>query len=148
VAKLAQYIQVVDKNKRLEMKSFDLKAANERVIECDIANLPLPDSSADIAIFCLALMGTDFMLFIQEAARVLKKDGKLWIAEIKSRFSDRQGTEFIDALKKVGFDIERREDGNKMFIMFDFTLRKRMRGEVEVSDKIGGILKPCTYKKR
>lgn len=52
--------------------SFDLVAKNERVTACDIAHLPLSDNSVDVAIFCLSLMGTDFLKFLKEAYRVLK----------------------------------------------------------------------------
>ena len=52
--------------------SFDLVAKNERVTACDIAHLPLEDGSVDVAIFCLSLMGTDFLKFLKEAYRVLK----------------------------------------------------------------------------
>jgi len=52
--------------------SFDLVAKNERVTACDIAHLPLADNSVDVAIFCLSLMGTDFLKFLKEAYRVLK----------------------------------------------------------------------------
>ncbi|KAG0325980.1 25S rRNA (adenine645-N1)-methyltransferase, partial [Podila horticola] len=49
--------------------SFDLVAKNERVTACDIAHLPLSDNSVDVAIFCLSLMGTDFLKFLKEAYR-------------------------------------------------------------------------------
>lgn len=39
-------------------------------------------ASVDIAIFCLALMGTDYPTFLEEAHRVLKPHGLLWIAEV------------------------------------------------------------------
>ena len=52
--------------------SFDLVAKNDRVTACDIAHLPLEDASVDVAIFCLSLMGTDFLKFLKEAYRVLK----------------------------------------------------------------------------
>ncbi len=39
--------------------SFDLVAANERVQACDMADVPLADRSVDVAVFCLALMGTN-----------------------------------------------------------------------------------------
>ncbi len=45
--------------------SFDLKAANERVTVCDIAHTPLSDNSVDIGVFCLALMGTNWIDFIK-----------------------------------------------------------------------------------
>jgi len=66
--------------------SFDLVAASSRVTACDIADLPLEAASVDIAVFCLSLMGTDFLSFLREAARVLRAGGRLIIAEVKSRF--------------------------------------------------------------
>ena len=52
--------------------SFDLVAGNDFITACDIANVPLPDQCLDLAIFCLSLMGTNFMDFLKEAYRVLK----------------------------------------------------------------------------
>jgi len=52
--------------------SYDFVAANPWVIECDIAHLPLKDEEADIAVFCLSLMGTNYLEFIAEANRCLK----------------------------------------------------------------------------
>ena len=40
----------------------------------------------DVVVFCLALMGTDYPRFLKEATRVLRPGGKLWIAEVRSRF--------------------------------------------------------------
>ena len=42
--------------------------------------------SVDVAIFCLALMGTDYPSFLEEAHRVLAKKGLLWIAEVPDGF--------------------------------------------------------------
>ncbi|KAJ2857142.1 25S rRNA (adenine645-N1)-methyltransferase, partial [Coemansia erecta] len=52
--------------------SFDLVAYNSLITPCNIADVPLVDSSVDVAIFCLALMGTDFIKFIREANRILR----------------------------------------------------------------------------
>jgi ribosomal RNA-processing protein 8 len=46
----------------------------------------LQDGSVDVAIFCLALMGTNWLDFIDEAYRILRWRGELWVSEIKSRF--------------------------------------------------------------
>jgi ribosomal RNA-processing protein 8 len=149
-AKIAERLQQLDpREKRVQVRSFDLLAANERIEACDIANLPMKDGSADIAIFCLALMGTDFVRFLQEAHRVLKPGGLLWIAEIKSRFNDRDGKAFIETLSKLGFTLTHRDDKNKMFVSLDFTRGKdKKQIPVAVSSKVGSLLKPCTYKKR
>jgi ribosomal RNA-processing protein 8 len=66
--------------------SYDLQSPSPLITQADIADLPLKDSSIDVAIFCLALMGTNWVDFIEEAFRILRWKGELWIAEIKSRF--------------------------------------------------------------
>ena len=66
--------------------SFDLVAANDQVTASDIAHVPLTDSSVDVVVFCLSLMGTNLKDFIFEASRILKVGGTLKIAELESRF--------------------------------------------------------------
>ncbi|KAJ1934168.1 25S rRNA (adenine645-N1)-methyltransferase, partial [Kickxella alabastrina] len=68
--------------------SFDLVAYNDLITPCNVADVPLADGTADIVIFCLALMGTDFLKFIREANRILRTGGELKIAEVVSRVSD------------------------------------------------------------
>jgi len=74
----------------LTLHSFDLSKPTgpsaPLVTVADISCLPLPDSSVDVAIFCLALMGTNWLDFIDEAYRILRWKGELWVSEIKSRF--------------------------------------------------------------
>lgn len=41
----------------------------------DIANLPIKSEKIDIAIFCLALMGTNYLDFLLEASRCIKNGG-------------------------------------------------------------------------
>lgn len=74
------------KSLRLKMHSFDLHSPSPLVTKADISALPLTDKSVDVAIFCLALMGTNWISFIEEAHRILRWKGELWVAEIKSRF--------------------------------------------------------------
>ncbi len=83
----------VTKKFKLKTLSFDLQSENKEVTKADIACLPLENGSVDIAIFCLALMGTNWIDFIEEAWRVLHWKGELWVAEIKSRFGRIGGTE-------------------------------------------------------
>lgn len=85
-AKLAEALQADKKKLRLKILSYDLQSPNPRVRRADIANLPLEDGSVNVVIFCLALMGTNWLDFIDEAYRILHWKGELWIAEIKSRF--------------------------------------------------------------
>ncbi|PVV02519.1 hypothetical protein BB560_003026 [Smittium megazygosporum] len=55
-----------------DIHSYDLVSDNKYVTACNISNLPLDSSTVDISIFCLSLMGTDWVEFIIEACRVLK----------------------------------------------------------------------------
>jgi ribosomal RNA-processing protein 8 len=72
---------------KIKVLSYDLQASTTDVTVADIANLPLKKESVDVVIFCLALMGTNFLSFVEEAHRILKWRGELWVAEIKSRFN-------------------------------------------------------------
>jgi ribosomal RNA-processing protein 8 len=85
-ASLSQGLEVVKKKLKIQVYSYDLQSPNPLVTQADIADLPLKDASIDVAIFCLALMGTNWIDFIEEAFRILRWKGELWIAEIKSRF--------------------------------------------------------------
>ncbi|KAJ2048798.1 25S rRNA (adenine645-N1)-methyltransferase [Coemansia sp. S2] len=123
--------------------SFDLVAYNELITPCNIADVPLPNDSVDVAIFCLALMGTDFLKFIREANRILRVGGELKIAEVISRVSDVDA--FVQALEGQGFKLARTTANNKMFIMLDFTKVKRCPAKLSGNP---GLLKPCIYKRR
>jgi ribosomal RNA-processing protein 8 len=85
-AGLAQGLQKDSEKLKLKIFSYDLQNPSPLVTKADIANLPLEDGSIDLAIFCLALMGTNWIDFIEEAYRILHWKGELWVAEIKSRF--------------------------------------------------------------
>jgi len=65
--------------------SFDLVSSAPHVIACNMASVPLESASVDVAVFSLALMGTDYGLFLLEATRVLRHKGWLWIAEVSTR---------------------------------------------------------------
>jgi hypothetical protein len=45
--------------------SFDLVAHRPHITACNIAHVPLTEGVLDVAVFCLSLMGTDFLQFIQ-----------------------------------------------------------------------------------
>ena len=87
-ARLAQTLSESGDAKKLNLKvmSYDLQSPSPFVTKADVANLPLADGSVDVAIFCLALMGTNWIDFVEEAYRILHWKGELWVAEIKSRF--------------------------------------------------------------
>jgi ribosomal RNA-processing protein 8 len=89
-ASLAYRLQPHLNDLHMTLHSFDLSKPTgpsaPLVTVADVANLPLPDGSVDVAIFCLALMGTNWLDFIDEAYRILRWRGELWVSEIKSRF--------------------------------------------------------------
>ncbi|KAH9269332.1 hypothetical protein BASA83_008555 [Batrachochytrium salamandrivorans] len=124
----------------IRVHSFDLIAANEHITACDIAHVPLLHKSCDVVIFCLSLMGTNFVDFLKEAYRILKFGGVLKIAEVVSRISDIE--EFINGINGIGFRLSKKDVSNKMFIILEF-----LKGGKKV-DTETLVLKPCLYKKR
>lgn len=87
-AQLARALAPSAEKLKLKFLSYDLHNANEYITKADITNLPVNDGSVDLAIFCLSLMGTNWVSFVEEAWRVLRGDGKgeCWVSEVKSRF--------------------------------------------------------------
>ncbi|CAH1267561.1 RRP8 [Branchiostoma lanceolatum] len=135
-AKIAQSV----KN---QVHSFDLVAVNKHVTVCDITKVPLEDEAVDVAVFCLALMGTNISDFLREANRVLKIGGVLKIAEVASRFENING--FIRGLALFGFKLASKDLSNSHFVMFDFT----KISEPRTSRASASLeLRPCLYKKR
>ena len=70
---------------------------------CDIARVPLEDGALDVAILCLALMGSNFTDYVREARRCLHLDGGLHIWEPASYFDDVM--KFCSKLSRLGFDV-------------------------------------------
>ena len=153
-----------DGTSRFKVHSFDLVAPNDLVTACDMANVPLKDKSVDVCVFCLSLMGTNLADFIREAHRVLKEDGKVKIAEVRSRIeyshsnnktsskgrektdtSKTAGTltEFLDVLKALGFHCTKKDLSNKMFLLLE--LEKTGKAP---DKKLAFSAKPCIYKRR
>ncbi|KAJ5172801.1 hypothetical protein N7492_005394 [Penicillium capsulatum] len=87
-AGLARALTPSSKKLNLKLNSYDLQAPDPLITKADISNLPVEDGSVDVAIFCLSLMGTNWVSFVEEAWRVLRGDGKgeCWVSEVKSRF--------------------------------------------------------------
>jgi ribosomal RNA-processing protein 8 len=123
--------------------SFDLVAVNESVISCDMAHVPLQNSSVDVAVFCLSLMGTNLNDYILEANRVLKPGGILKIAEVESRFEDVH--KFVAAVQKFNFKNTWKDLSHNLFYFLDF----KKESDIKNKKKISTIsLYPCLYKKR
>ena len=125
-----------------KVHSFDLVAANPSVVACDIADVPLPDSSVHVCVFSLALMGVNFSAFLCEAHRLLRPKGILKIAEVASRIDDMEGWDAL--LIAIGFDAVSRDDSNSHFTLFEFVKSDRPRAEELPAVR----LKPCIYKRR
>ena len=119
--------------------SFDLVAQVDNVVECDIANVPLESSSLDCVIFCLSLMGTNFIDFLKEANRLLKIGGIVKIAEVTSRLD----SSFENLLDELGFKIDTKTLKNNFFTFFTLTKRKKPNKSISKVE-----LKPCIYKRR
>lgn len=87
-AQLARAVTPSAKKFNLRFLSYDLHAPDPLITKADISNLPVGDGSVDIVVFCLSLMGTNWITFVEEAWRVLRGDGKgeCWVSEVKSRF--------------------------------------------------------------
>ncbi|OJD22707.1 hypothetical protein ACJ73_05947 [Blastomyces percursus] len=87
-AKLSRVLMPSAKALKLKLLGFDLHVADPLITKADISALPVADGTVDVAIFCLSLMGTNWVSFIEEAWRVLRGDGKgeCWVSEVKSRF--------------------------------------------------------------
>ncbi|CAG8507954.1 11073_t:CDS:2 [Paraglomus brasilianum] len=135
----------IAENVQCKVVSFDL-SGGDRIVKCDIGKLPMPGELFDVAILCLSLMGTNYIDFIREAYRILKKDGELKIAEVISRFTDIDA--FVALLSEVGFRLVRKDDKNKMFIQFDFVKSKPIGAKKSKLSDASKLLKPCVYKKR
>jgi len=126
-----------------KVHSFDLKAINDRVVECDMSRTPLSKSSVDVVVFCLSLMGTNIVDFVLEANRILRNGGIMEIAEVTSRFENWEN--FIKALYKFGFQNTDKDLKHKLFVAMSF----RKISSVEKSRDLPRLqLLPCLYKKR
>jgi ribosomal RNA-processing protein 8 len=103
--------------------SFDLVAARDLVMACDMANVPLKSKTVDMAVFCLSLMGTNLAGFLHEAHCLLKDVGILKIAEVRSQFksTDKKDEleEFVLVLDKLAFKCLKMDQTNEMLVMLE-----------------------------
>lgn len=93
-ATLAGSLSPSAKSLNLKLLSFDLAKGDtphaHLITLADISNLStagVKNSTVDIAICCLSLMGTNWVDIVDECARVVRAGGEVWVAEIKSRFA-------------------------------------------------------------
>lgn len=138
--------------------------------------LPQKDGSVDCCVFCLALMGTNYIEFLIEAVRVLKIDGRLIVSEVLSRLVNVEM--FVQMMEYLGLGLQKQQKPSDYFIVFEFVKVKNKKNEKgkkfeansninrvaqqkseKVSKKVNMglnnleqlsqyLLKPCIYKKR
>jgi len=132
------------------------------ITQCDIASVPLQAHTLDIAVFCLSLMGTNYVDFLLEANRVMKVGATLLVAEVLSRFANVDV--FTDALMpKAGFKkikVQRLNDFFYIMVFLKVADADESLGLVELAQNGGALgdasgdagrkplLKACFYKKR
>uniref|UniRef100_A0A0X3PD13 Ribosomal RNA-processing protein 8 n=1 Tax=Schistocephalus solidus TaxID=70667 RepID=A0A0X3PD13_SCHSO len=130
-----------------KVHSFDLVAVNNRVTVCDMSKTPLPKESVDVAVFCLALMGTNCRDFIFEANRILKMNGLLLLVEVASRFNG-PFKDFLKRLKAFGFKIAAWEITKDTYFARARLVKFKDLSYCPVSSLPNLQLSPCLYKKR
>jgi ribosomal RNA-processing protein 8 len=102
-------------------------------------------------VLSLALMGSDYPLFLAEAARVLRVMGYLWIAEVRSRFvphgdAHEDFEPFLTGLDHIGFAVVSVDLSNTLFVVWVLRRVQEARGPLESVE--WPALKPCMYKRR
>jgi len=146
-----------DNGGRVTCHSFDLVSENPLVHACNMAAVPLEAQTCDVAVFCLALMGNDYPLFLREASRVLKPGGTCWIAEVRSRFSqvkggDGAGSDFVKCMARhLGCELRSHDNANKMFVTYVFEMPLEKTPEPASDEAFVAKwpkLSSCMYKKR
>uniref|UniRef100_A0A8D0B6R0 Ribosomal RNA-processing protein 8 n=1 Tax=Salvator merianae TaxID=96440 RepID=A0A8D0B6R0_SALMN len=117
---------------------------------CSVAasqRVPLEADSIDVAVFCLALMGTNLCEILEEANRVLRTGGTLLVAEVASRFLDIRA--FVGALAQLGFKLISKDVAGSHFYTFEFCkVTSVVRREGREKLLRGLVLRPCLYKRR
>ena len=92
-------------NNYKEWYSVDHFSDDKTVIKADISNLKeyISDNSVDIAVFCMSLWGKNYMDYIKEAYRYLKKNGLVYICEPTEKVKQ---SELIVGALMMGYEID------------------------------------------
>lgn len=94
-----------------KIHSYDLVPLKNHVKIADVSNLPLDAESVDVTVFCLSLMGVNYIDFLIEASRIMKEEGLMVISEVTSRFASL--SVFHDMMMALGLK-------KIYFVSFDF----------------------------
>jgi ribosomal RNA-processing protein 8 len=96
-AKLAASLVPFSTLHSLRLLSYDLSTGDgpnaSLITVADLCQLPLKNGEVDVAVLCLALMGTNWVDGVEEVARAVRPGGEVWVAEIRSRFQRPIGTD-------------------------------------------------------
>ena len=105
---------------RFSFINYDHVSSKENVLVQDISNTGREDHSVEICILCLAMWGSNCHDYVREAYRILESGGKLYIMEATKRWTDDEGGQPANKLKKLleetGFQIV--EQSIEKFCMF------------------------------
>ncbi|MEK0413151.1 MAG: hypothetical protein RL070_639 [Bacteroidota bacterium] len=82
--------------------SFDHVSIDPTVASCDLANLPLDSEEVDVAVFSLALMGSNYETYLIEAHRILKPMGFMFIAEPLGKWEGKL-EQLSSKIQNIGF---------------------------------------------
>lgn len=100
-----------------KVHAFDYVAIDKDVIACDMSSVPLNSNEVDAVVFCLSLMGSNYLDYLKEAFRIIKPYGNLFICEPKKKIDNRI-EEFKKDIESVGFKIIEVNSQSSKFIYF------------------------------
>jgi ribosomal RNA-processing protein 8 len=97
--------------------AFDHVSIDDSVIACDMRNTGLNDETIDIAVFSLALWGTNYKEYFIEANRIMNRRGLIYIAEPSKNYeSEKDLQNLINILDECGFEIKGTIENRGKFI--------------------------------
>ena len=93
-------------SKEIENKvhAFDYVAIDKNVTACDMSKVPLKDEMVNATVFCLSLMGSNYLDYIKEGYRITKPYGHLFICEPKKK-AEKRLQKLIEEVESVGFKV-------------------------------------------
>lgn len=84
--------------------AFDYVGIDNSVIECDISNIPLENNKVDVCVFCLSLMGSNYIEYLNEGHRILKPYGNMFIVEPQKKWEN-NSDKLINQIESIGMKV-------------------------------------------
>ena len=84
--------------------AFDYVGIDNSVIECDISNIPLENNKVDVSVFCLSLMGSNYIEYLNEGHRILKPYGNMFIVEPQKKWEN-NSDKLINQIESIGMKV-------------------------------------------